>query len=327
MKRLFIAITLAAASVAANAEDRLLNVSYDVSREFYADFNALFTQHWQDTTGNAVTIDQSHGASSKQTRSVIDGLEADVVTMNQQTDIDELAKRGLVREDWRDAFPNSAAPYSSTIVFLVRKGNPKSIQDWDDLVREDVQVIMPNPKTSGNGRFSYLAAWAYAARDDNDIAAQDFVKRMVGNVPVLETGGRGATTTFIQRGIGDVLLTFEAEILLITKVFNPDDFEVVVPSISIVADAPIAVVEPVTAKRGTGALAKAYLNYLYSPEAQQLAADNYFRPSDASVLEAHRNLFAPLELITVDAQFGGWASAQAAHFNDGGTFDAIYTGQ
>ncbi len=327
MHRTLLTLALAGFALTANAEDRLLNVSYDIAREFYSDYNPLFAEHWQSTTGNPVIIDQSHGASSKQTRSVIDGLEADVVTMNQQSDIDQLASRGLVREDWREAFPNDAAPYTSTIVFLVRKGNPKNIEDWDDLVRDDVQVILPNPKTAGNGRFSYLAAWAYAGQDGDDAASREFVKRMMANVPVLETGGRGATTTFIQRGIGDVLLTFEAEVLLITKVFNPEDFEVVVPSLSIVADAPVAVIEPVVERQGSRELAKAYLDYLYSPAGQELAVAHYFRPHDEAILKANQALFAPLELFTVNERFGGWGKAQAEHFADGGSFDQIYSGQ
>lgn len=311
---------------AAHADNvEILNVSYDVSREFYQDFNAAFSRFWQAKTGQAVTINQSHGGASKQSRAVVDGMEADVVTMNQQTDIDLLVANGKVKPDWRSRFPYDSAPYTSTIVFLVRKGNPKGIKDWDDLVKPGIGVIIPNPKTSGNGRYSYLAAWGYALKKFADEQqAQTFVSRLFKNVPMLDTGGRAATTTFIQRGIGDALLTFENEVLLITRQFNPDAFEVVIPSLSIIADAPVAIVDSVVDKRGTRQVAEAYLDYLYSEEAQRLIAKHYFRPRLPKVTAEYATFFAPLKLFSVDEVFGGWQKAQQAHFADSGTFDKIY---
>lgn len=304
----------------------LLNVSYDVTREYYKDFNAAFVAHWKAQTSEAVAVQQSHGGSSKQVRSVIDGLEADVVTMNQALDIDALATAGLIPANWAERLPNNSVPTTSTILFIVRKGNPRGIKDWSDLVRTDVSVIIPNPKTSGNGRYSYLAAWGYAKRRSNgsEETAQAFVKQLFRNVPVLDTGGRGATTTFAQRGIGDVLLTFENEIALTQKEFANEGFEVVVPSTSILAENPVVWVDKVVSKKGTSALAKAYLEYLYSAEAQELAVKHYFRPIDAELLKKHSDRFKPLPLFTVGEVFGSWADAQKRHFADGGVFDQIY---
>ena len=309
----------------AQADTTLLNVSYDVSRELYKEINPAFVAHWQKTAGEKLTINQSHGGSSKQIQSVIAGLEADVVTMNQASDIDVLAKNGLASADWRKAFPHGAAPYSSATIFLVRKGNPKGIQDWPDLVRDGVQIVIPNPKTAGNGRYSYLGAWAWAKeRYGSDEAAREFVGKVFRNVPVLDVGGRAATTTFMQRGIGDVLLTFESEVLQITKEFSPDAFDVVIPSLSIDADAPVAVVDRVVDRKGSRALAEGYLGFLYTPEGQRLAAKHYLRPRDPAVFAEFREQFRPVRLVTVEAAFGGWPQAQAAHFADGGEFDRLY---
>jgi sulfate transport system substrate-binding protein len=304
----------------------LLNASYDVTREYYKDYNAAFITYWKNKTGETITVQQSHGGSSKQVRSVIDGLEADVVTMNQSLDIDALVPAGLISANWAERLPNKSVPTTSTILFLVRKGNPRSIKDWSDLVRSDVSVIIPNPKTSGNGRYSYLAAWGYAKRQPGgtDESAQVFVKQLFHNVPVLDTGGRGATTTFAQRGIGDVLLTFENEIALTQKEFAKDGFEVVVPSTSILAENPVVWVDKVVKKKDTSVVAKAYLEYLYSPEAQELAVKHYFRPIDAELLKKHSDRFKPLPLFTVTEVFGSWADAQKRHFTDGGVFDQIY---
>ncbi len=305
----------------------LLNVSYDVTRELYNEYNPLFVQYWQGKSGETVAINQSHGGSSKQARAVIDGLDADVVTMNQQTDIDSLAERGqLVEKNWRAHFPDNSSPYRSTIVFLVRKGNPKHIRDWDDLIRPDVSPIIPNPKTSGNGRYSYLGAWGYAKEKFGaDDKAREFVGKLFKRVPVLDTGGRGATTTFVERGIGDVLLTFENEVYLIAKKINPKDFDVVIPSVSIEADAPVAVVDKVVDKRGTRKQAEAYLQYLWSDEAQKLIAKHYFRPVSQTVLQESNAIFPQLKLLTIEQVAGDWASAQKKHFSDGGIFDQIYS--
>ena len=305
----------------------LLNVSYDVTREFYNEYNPLFVKYWQGKTGEIVAINQSHGGSSKQARAVIDGLDADVVTMNQQTDIDSLADRGgLVDKNWRTHFPDNSSPYHSTIVFLVRKGNPKHIRDWDDLIRADVSPIIPNPKTSGNGRYSYLGAWGYAKEKlGGDDKAREFVGKLFKRVPILDTGGRGATTTFVERSIGDVLLTFENEVYLIAKKINPKDFDVVVPSVSIEADAPVAVVDKVVDKKGTRKQADAYLQYLWSEEAQRLIAKHYFRPVSAKALQNSQADFPHLKLLTVEQIAGDWANVQKKHFNDGGIFDQIYS--
>jgi sulfate/thiosulfate-binding protein len=327
ISRLLWSLTLVSVFNVTSAEITLLNVSYDVTREFYADFNPAFARHWKRQTGETVVIHQSHGGSSKQARSVIDGLAADVVTMNNFLDLDVLAEKGgLIPKDWASRLPNQSTPYFSTIQFIVRKGNPKKIRDWDDLVKPGVSVVIPNPKTSGNGRYGYLAAWGFAMkRHGNDEAkARAFVAALFNNVPVLDTGGRGATTTFAQRGIGDALLTFENEVALTIRELGADGLEVVVPSISILAENPVVWVDKVVQKRGTQALAKAYLEYLYSAEGQQLAAKHYFRPHDPAVLAKFSERFPKLELFTVDAAFGGWRKAQTVHFNDGGVFDQIY---
>jgi len=317
---------MVAATQVAVADVKLLNVSYDVTREFYKDFNPAFSAWWKARGGETVVVNQSHGGSSKQARSVVDGLEADVITMNQANDIDLLAERGrLIPADWARRLPNNSAPYTSTTVFLVRKGNPRNIRDWDDLVKPGVSVIVPNPKTSGNGRYSYLAAWGYAKKKGgSDAQAQEFVTRLFRNVPVLDAGGRGATTTFVQRGIGDVLLTFENEVFLIRKELGGDDFDAVYPSVSVLAENPVTVVDKVVDKRGTRKVAQAYLEFLYSEQGQEIAARHYFRPRDAKVLARHQATFAALQLFTVDEVFGGWKKAQAVHFADGGVFDQIY---
>ena len=307
----------------ARAQDSILNVSYDVTREFYKDFNAAFVRHWKEKTGRTLTVNQSHGGSSKQARAVADGLEADVISMNQASDIDILHARGaLVPADWSKRLPNASVPYTSTTVFLVRKGNPKKVRDWNDLVRPDVRVILPNPKTSGNGRYSYLAAWGYVLENGGDATkAREFVGRLLKNVPVLDGGGRGATTTFTQRGIGDVLLTFENEVEL--NELGKGRFEVVVPSVSIVTENPVAVVDKVVDKRGTRALAQTYLEYLYSPEGQEIIARHNFRPTRAEVLARHKQRFADLRLFGVQKTFGGWQQAQKTHFDDGAILDQL----
>jgi len=318
--------TVAAAVTLHAAPTELLNVSYDVTREFYRDYNAAFEAHRKAEGLSPVAIEQSHAGSSKQARAVLDGLQADVVTMNQDTDIQILANAGLVAKDWRTRLPDNAAPYTSTIVFLVRKGNPKGIKDWDDLVQEGLQVIIPNPKTSGNGRYSYLAAWAFAktAPGGDDEKAREFVARLFRNAPLLATGGRDATNVFVQRGIGDVLLTFESEALQITKVFSPDEFEIVTPASSILAEAPVSVVDSVVDKRGTREVATEYLTYLWSDAGQRVAARHFLRPRSEAILKENESLFPELALHSVDDVFGGWDEAQK-HFTDGGQFDAIYT--
>ena len=314
---------------AAPAPASLLNVSYDVTRSFYHDYNALFAKDWKAQHAQEVNVVMSHDGSSVQARRVLDGLEADVVTMNQDTDIDILAGRGnLVAKDWRTKFPRGSVPYTSTILFMVRGGNPKGIKDWDDLVKPGVRLVIPNPKTSGNGRYSYLAAWAYAMKKNggNVAMAKDFVGRLFKNVMVLDTGGRAATTTFAQRGLGDVLLTFENEVYAIRNdpTLGGDKLDVVVPSLSIRAEPPVAIVEPNVDKHGTRAVADAYLRFLFTPEAQELAARNFFRPVDPDVLAHHADVFKPVEQVDVQTAFGGWAKAQKDHFDDGGIFDQIY---
>ncbi len=313
------------AVAAAEAQQSLLNASYDVAREFYKDYNPAFVKYWKQKSGQDVTINQSHDGSSKQARSVADGLEADVVTMNSANDIDFLASRSAVAPDWAKRFPNNAAPTYSTMLFLVRKGNPKGIKDWDDLGKPGVQVVIVNPKTGGNGRYSYMGAWGYAKKKGmSDADAANFVGGIFRNVPVLDTGGRGATTTFLQRGIGDVLITFESEVVQVDREFGAGKVDVVYPSISVLCENPVAVVDRVTQKKGTTALANAYLDYLYSEVGQEIAAKHYLRPRSPKVAAAHSMEFRPIQLFTVDEMFGSWKEAQAKHFNDGGEFDKIY---
>jgi sulfate/thiosulfate transport system substrate-binding protein len=311
-------------SAALAAENTILNASYDVARELYKDYNPVFEKHYGAKYGAKVRVNQSHGASSKQARSVADGLEADVVTMNQANDIDFLAGRGLVPADWAKRLPNRGVPYQSTMIFLVRKGNPKGIKDWEDLIKPGVQVIIPNPKTAGNGRYSYLAAWGNIIKKGGDEAkAREFVTRLFNNVPILDTGGRGATATFTQRGIGDVLVTFENEVFLIKKELG-SDYDIVYPSWSIAAESPVSVVDKVVDKRGTRKIAEAYLQYLYSEEAQEIAAKHFYRPVNEAVAKKYAGQFKKIDLFTVDDMFGGWVKAQDTHFDDGGIFDQIY---
>jgi sulfate/thiosulfate transport system substrate-binding protein len=305
----------------------LLNVSYDPTREFYQEFNAAFATYWQGKTGEVVTINQSHGGSGKQARAVIDGLEGDVVTLALAYDIDEIAHRAKrIAPDWRTRLPDNSAPYTSTVVFMVHKGNPKGIKDWDDLVKPGVAVITANPKTSGGARWNYLAAWGYALKQpgDDDAKAHDFVTRLYKNVPVLDSGARGATTTFVERGIGDVLITWENEALLSVKEMGADKFAIVIPSLSILAEPPVTVVDKIVDKRGTRATAQAYLEYLYTEAGQQIAAKHYYRPRLASVAAQHTQQFPAVNTFTIDEVFGGWENAQKRHFADGGTFDLIY---
>ncbi len=324
----WIAVALLAFSgtVAQAAEVRLLNVSYDPTRELYQDVNKAFARQWQASSGDTVTIKQSHGGSGKQARAVIDGLDADVVTLALAYDTDALAERGLLAKDWQKRFPHNASPYTSTIVFLVRKGNPKQIRDWNDLVKPGVAVITPNPKTSGGARWNHLAAYAYALRQPggNEATAKDFLSRLYRNVPVLDSGARGATTTFVERGIGDVLLAWENEALLAIRELGPDKVEIVVPSISILAEPAVAVVDKVVDKRGTRKVAQAYLQYLYTDKAQDLIAKHYYRPTTEKAAKKYAAQFPKLKLVTVDDTFGGWTTAQKTHFADGGLFDQIY---
>ncbi|MFN3305100.1 MAG: sulfate ABC transporter substrate-binding protein [Roseateles sp.] len=323
-RRATLALFAASAALPALAADpTLLNVSYDVARELYKQINPAFIAA-QKAKGVNVTVNQSHGGSSKQIGAVIGGLEADVVTMNQATDVDQLATSGLTPADWRSRFPNNAAPYSSTMTFLVRKGNPKGIKDWADLARPGVPVIIPNPKVTGNGRYSFLAIWgSVLANGGTEAQARELATKILTNVPVLDGGGRGATTTFTQRGIGDVLVTFEAEVELIENEFGKGQFEQVNPSISIETEAPVALVDKVAAKKGTTALAKAYLDFHWSPEAQEIIARNNFRPRDPAVFKKHQQRFANIKLFTVEQTLGGWAKVSKTHFADGGTFDQI----
>jgi sulfate transport system substrate-binding protein len=304
----------------------LLNASYDVAREFYKDYNAAFTAHYKKTTGKDVKIDQAHGGSSAQARAVNDGLDADVVSMNTTTDIEFLANNGIVAKDWAKKFPFNASPTSSTMIFLTRNGNPKGIKDWDDLVKPGIQVIIVNPKTGGNGRMVYLAAWSYAKKKGmSDAVAAEFVGKLFKNAPVLAKGGRDATTIFLQRNIGDVLLTFESEVLSVDREFGTGKVDAVYPSVSIIAENPVAVVERTVNKKGTGDLARAYLNYLYSEEAQEIAAKHALRPRSPAVLKKYASTFKPIELVPVSEYFGSLSEAQKIHFNDGGQFDKIYT--
>jgi len=315
------------AAVAGAREIKLLNVSYDPTRELYQEYNAAFAKYWKARTGDDVVISQSHGGSGKQAQSVINGLEADVVTLALAYDIDAIAQQAkLLPADWQKRLPDNSTPYTSTIVFLVRKGNPKHIKDWDDVVKPDVTVVTPNPKTSGGARWTYLAAYAYALETygHDDAKARDFVKRLYKNVPVLDSGARGSTITFAQRGIGDVLLAWENEAHLALKEFGADQFEIVTPSLSIQAEPPVAVVDKIAKRHGTAEVAKAYLNYLYSDEGQEIAAKNFYRPRNRTVAEKYAANFTGLKLVTLDQEFGSWAKAQAAHFADGGVFDQIY---
>jgi len=310
----------------AAAAVQLLNVSYDPTREFYQEINGAFSAYWKEKTGQTVTIKQSHGGSGKQSRSVIDGLEADVVTLALAYDIDAIADKNLIAPDWQKRFADNSAPYTSTIVFLVRKGNPKQIKDWEDLVKPGISVITPNPKTSGGARWNYLAAWGYALHRHNgdETKAQAFVTQLFRNVPVLDSGARGATTTFVERGIGDVLIAWENEAYLAVHELGKDKFEIVYPSVSILAEPPVAIVNKYAEKHGTKEVAQAYLHFLYTEQGQEIAAKHYFRPRSRSVMEAFRQSFPALELFTIDELFGGWQQAQQVHFSDGGVFDQIY---
>lgn len=314
------------AGSAVAADVKLRNVSYDPTRELYADYNPLFAKYWQDKTGDTVTVEQSHAGSGKQARALLDGLDGDVATLALGFDIDSLYTQGnLLPKDWQASLPNNSTPYTSTIVFLVRKGNPKGIKDWPDLAREGVEVVTPNPKTSGGARWNYLAAWGYALKQPggNKASAQTFVKKIFDNVKVLDTGARGATTTFTQRGIGDVLITWENEAYLVLNELGKDDYEIITPSISILAEPPVAVVTRYAKQHGTEALAKAYLEYLYSPEAQDIIGKHYFRPRNAAALAKYSAHFAPVKLFTLNELFTNWEQAQSVHFSNGGTFDQI----
>jgi len=310
---------------ASAAQTVLLNVSYDPTRELYQDYNKIFIEHWKKTTGENLSVKQSHGGSGKQARAVLDGLDADVVTLALAYDIDILAEKNLVAKDWQKKFKDNASPYTSTIVFLVRKGNPKGIKNWNDLIKAGTQVITPNPKTSGGARWNYLAAWAYALKQPNGTAAtaKEFVKKLFANVQVLDSGARGALTTFAERGIGDVLIAWENEAYLAVKELGPDKFEIVTPALSILAEPPVAVVEKVSTRKNTKKVATAYLEYLYSTEGQEIAARHYYRPRNPKIAAKFAGQFAKLQLVTIDEVFGGWQQAQKTHFNDGGIFDQI----
>ncbi|MDC7709922.1 sulfate ABC transporter substrate-binding protein [Vogesella indigofera] len=326
-RQIIAALLLGSASFA-YADVSLLNVSYDPTRELYQDFNTAFAKHWKAKTGETVTIKQSHGGSGKQARGVIDGLEADVVTLALAYDVDALhTEAKLIPANWQKRLPNNASPYTSTIVFLVRKGNPKGIKDWNDLTKPGVEVVTPNPKTSGGARWNYLAAWGYALKQPggNNAKAQDFVKKVFQNVKVLDSGARGSLVSFTQRGIGDVLLSWENEAYLATKELGPDKFDIVTPSLSILAEPPVSVVDKVVDKKGTRKVAEAYLQYLYSPQGQELAAANYYRPRDAKVAAKYADKFSKVKLFTIDQVFGGWTRAQKTHFADGAIFDQIIT--
>ncbi|WP_315702980.1 MULTISPECIES: sulfate ABC transporter substrate-binding protein [unclassified Bradyrhizobium] len=313
------------AGSASAADITLLNVSYDPTRELYVEFNKAFAAAYQKETGKSVEIKQSHGGSGAQARSVIDGLQADVVTLALAYDIDAIAGKGLIAPDWQKRLPQNSSPYTSTIVFLVRKGNPKGIKDWDDLLKKGVEIITPNPKTSGGARWNYLAAWGYALKKYGSAdKAKQFVADLYQHVPVLDTGARGATVTFVERGVGDVLLAWENEAYLALKEFGKDKFEIVAPSVSVLAEPPVAVVDKVADKKGTRGVAEAYLKYWYTKEGQEIAARNSYRPRDPEVAKQHENEFAKVELFTIDELFGGWTKAQKDHFAEGGMFDQIY---
>lgn len=327
IKSVAAALVLAqAASLAHAADISLLNVSYDPTRELYADYNKAFAKYWKEKSGDNVTIKASHGGSGKQGRSVIDGIDADVVTLALAYDIDEISEKAkLLPADWQKRLPHNSSPYTSTIVFLVRKGNPKGIKDWGDLIKPGVSVITPNPKTSGGARWNYLAAWAYARqKGGSDDAARDYIAKLFKNVPVLDSGARGATITFVERGIGDVLLAWENEALISLKEWGPDKFDIVAPSISILTEPPVAVVDKVADRRGTRKVAEEYLKYLYSEQGQEIIAKNYYRPIDPKIAAKYASQFPKLNLVTIDKDFGGWQKAQKTHFADGGTFDQLY---
>ncbi len=313
--------------IARAAQVTLLNVSYDPTRELYTAVNAHFEKYWKAKTGDVLTINQSHGGSGKQARAVIDGLEADVVTLGLAGDIDAIAeKANLLPSDWQSRLPNNSCPYTSTIVLLVRRGNPKKIHDWDDLIRPGLSVVAPNPKTSGGARWNFLAAWGYALRKNggDEAKARAFVSALYKNVPVLDSGARGATTTFVEREIGDVLIAWENEALMAIKLFGADKFEVIVPSVSILAEPPVAWVDKVASRHGTAAVSKAYLEFLYTPEGQEIVAQNFFRPRDPAVAAKYSSRFPNLSMLTIDGDFGGWKKAQPKFFGDGGVFDQIY---
>jgi sulfate/thiosulfate-binding protein len=321
------ALALLTPLAASAADVTLLNVSYDPTRELYQDYNAAFAKYWKAKSGDNVTVKQSHGGSGKQARAIIDGLDADVATLALAYDVDQLNEKGkLIPKDWQKRLQHNSSPYTSTIVFLVRKGNPKKIKDWNDLVKPGISVITPNPKTSGGARWNYLAAWAYALKQNNndEAKAKEFVGKLFKNVPVLDSGARGSTTTFVERGIGDVLLAWENEAFLAKKELGPDKVEIIVPSLSILAEPPVTVVDKVVDKRKTRAVATAYLEYLYSEEGQEIAAKNYYRPTLPAVAKKYEAQFPKVSLITIDEVFGGWTKAQKAHFADGGVFDQIY---
>lgn len=328
-RKSIVSVLLSLVASAALADATLLNTSYDVARDVYKDYNPMFQKYWKAKTGESVELKQSHGGSTKQVRAVADGLEADVVTMNQANDIEFLADKGLVAKDWAKKFPNNASPYTSTMVFIVRKGNPKAIKDWSDLAQPGMQVILPHPKNTGNGRYSYLAAWGYALKQPggNDKSAQEFVGKLLKNAPLFAAGGRDATTTFMQRKIGDVLVSFESEAELIAREFGKGEFEVVYPSLSIVTEFPVAIIDKVVDKKGTRKEAEAYLKYLWSDEAQRIAANNYLRPRNPVILAEFADRFPKVTFFNVVKTFGDWPVIQNTHFKDGGLFDQIYTAQ
>lgn len=326
IRKLLQLVLLAGSTLAQAADVNLLNVSYDPTRELYQEYNVAFAKHWKEKSGQTVEVQQSHGGSGKQARGIIDGLDADVATLALAYDVDQLYQKGkLIPEDWQSRLPNNSAPYTSTAIFLVRAGNPKGIKDWDDLTKPGVTIVTPNPKTSGGARWNYLAAYGYALKKyGNDAAAQDFLKKLFKNVAVLDTGARGATVSFVEREIGDVLIAWENEAYLTLKEYGAEKFQVVVPSISILAEPSVAVVEKVAKKHGTEEAATEYLKYLYSKEGQEIAAKHFYRPRDTEVLAKYAKQFKSLQLFTVDEVFGGWNKAQATHFADGGVFDQIY---
>src|SRR5476649_1423891 len=327
----FLKILLASSlAISASAKEiKLLNVSYDPTRELYTEYNAAFAKYWKTKTGDDVVVSQSHGGSGKQAQSVISGLEADVVTLALSYDIDAISQQAkLFPADWQKRLPNNSTPYTSTIVFLVRKGNPKGIKDWDDLVKSNVKIVVPNPKTSGGARWAYLAAYAYALDTyDDDVKAKDFIRKLYKNVPILDSGARGSTLTFAKNGIGDVLLACENEAHLALKEFGADNFEIVTPPLSILAEPPVAVVDKNSKRYGTTEVATAYLNYLYSDEGQEIAAKNFYRPRNEAIATKYAANFTQLKLVTIDSEFGGWTKAQATHFADGGVFDQIFQPQ